>query len=121
MPTYRITHRATGDRIGPASIIADNPQSAFYSTVTTGPDAHDPEFWERYDVTMTNQKPDPVVCTVVRADPGGGRPWEVMTTGDRGRALREVREMGERGQGNGVSVVEEGVEVNRVAAKGRRS
>lgn len=137
MPTYRIIDRTTGQRVpGVGNVLADSPFFSLSAKLGMG---DDPAFDEaRYEVEQVSPNPPSVVYTVVQAARGGDvhqSPWEVCTTGDRGRAMQEAERVGggngsEGGSGNGngkgngrgpAMVIEESVEVNRIARKERRS
>lgn len=102
MPTYRVIS-ATGQVLDPA-VQADSQ----FSALSGHPD----------DATAREISPNPpsVVYTVGRLEQTGQGPVvvEVMTTGSRATALRE---MGTPGR----SLIEESPEANRAAARSRRS
>jgi len=112
MPTYKITEKSTGERVG-GTIIADNPFSAYAQETGLG----DESFLD-YTIDQISPNPEPRVFTVLRLD-HEGRLWEVAASGDRGRALAEMERHG--GAAKGFSLIDEGVDVNRIESRKRRS
>jgi hypothetical protein len=116
MPTFRITNRKTGRvEAGAGSVVADDALSAYSRAIGLGDDA-----LSDYLIEQVSPNPEPKVFTILRQD-HEGRVWEVLTTGDRERALEEIARRGGAGAGSGYSSIEEGVDVNRLESKRRRS
>lgn len=127
MPTFKITDKQTGRRVG-GNIIADTSSCALHEMMddpVTGKEIDDEAreaavMSDRYLVEKVSDQPEARVYTVLRQDhEDPGKVWEVMTTGSRDEGIGEVGRGQARGQVR--SLVEETGEVNRVMAKGRRS
>lgn len=107
MPTYRLTDRKTG-RIVDAAVQADSPLSALNGKPVEG------------DLEVTEISPNPPAAVFTIAWPQdtarGTELVEVMTTGSRATALRELAK-----EPPGRSLIEETPAANRAAARGRRS
>lgn len=105
MPTYRITSRSTGKVLDP-SVQADSEASAL-----AGFDQDDV-------VEQISASPPAAVFTIAYPvnTPRGVELVEVMTTGSRDTAQREMAK-----QPPGRTLIEETPAVNRQVARGRRS
>jgi len=107
MPTYRITDRKTGAIVA-AAIQADSDSSAR---------AGQPD---DADLLVTESSPNPPAAVYTIAWPQetarGTELVEVMTTGSRATALREMAK-----EAPGRTLIEETPAANRAAARSRRS
>lgn len=107
MPTYRLTDRKTG-RIVDAAVQADSESSARAGLP------------EDADLLVTEISPNPPAAVYTIAWPQetgrGTELVEVMTTGSRATALRELAK-----EPPGRTLIEESPAANRAAARSRRS
>ena len=104
MPTYRLTERLTGRIVEPA-VQADSELSAR---------AGQPDNADLVVMEISPNPPAAVYTVAYPVETGRGVELvEVMTTGSRTTALREMSP--------GRSLIEESPQANRAAARGRRS